>query len=1488
MSLGIITKKNDTFTAFRHRIAAVAPSARRFYVSGDQTHEFLAGSQFRVGASLLNNGTYTVNSSVFETSLNRTRLNVAESFAGTTTEGVIDVLDKSIPWLTGDIVVVNSTKFLPPPLRPNTAYYIIRKSNSRFKLAISQADATNGVSVEFTSPGDGFLTIAELESSFRVMGGAGNTGELWFHYAVDKTDIRTFTPPQTIVGMQSLINLVDGYAAFQQDTGMLQGLADSNDFDPLTGRLVTWQLETERFMDWAFGLRNTRMSIKDSYQVVASPSTDVLTFSNSVPMWLSGTSVSLNTTGTMPSPLIAGARYYVALTGTSGQIKLSTSPTASDTSSHIDIATAGSGIISIGMYDRQRAFPRFELNPARNNVWIDTPLGVLANVIDGPYSDIRIQQTLYDQYQRPIDASKVTVYRQDKRNRIAIRPEIGNDIDPIYSNDPYNYIHIGGGHFFIEGYEHFLLLNDYTVDGTLLHDPFFGLSTNKFAVDYFEKKDYTLRPTLGGYYLIDQKFLRNIEGSVSDVQNFYDLLALSEATEAAQHSRALVGYKGRTRFLDMLNVNSKSQFMFYRGMIQQKGSVNSVNAYVNSRRFVDAKVDEFWAWKLATFGDAREQVYPEINLFMTDGRDDLRFEFLGLTESTTGSSDIIAEFRESEAKLFNLVTFKDEVRWKDFPEQKQKIASPLFLDGETTAKVVIYAGSNAPVAGQEQNIDFWLDTDTNLLFSYNTLAANWTQAVTNRVLVEGDNIYFRHNTICDAVRVVKRELVSGDFDNYTTIRMEEGTASGQFKRVDAETIRMAEADFSGVIMVFMINPATSKISPAKLIDTHSDTVVQALPLWHPARGDHSGYALRGIDMTRATDPAHYTVTLNPSADNLSLNAWNQNEVGTVWWDTSYLGYMPYYDDKVYPSTNDRIANWGSLAPWASVRVYEWVRSTVHPSRWTALAEEQANDITISHADKATGTPKTAVFKRTREKYSFTVVDNRIEGPVDTFEEFDVVVFTSTDELPTGIEASVKYVVTDVTGGTTFDLIEYETNEPVEITGVGSGTMYIVPSFSSDDWVKQPILRERIAAPFMIALSNDIASFAGAVTYPYTALPSPTPKIAWIPSDPDAWSAAPEAIDADVVDVYVNGELIEGGVLVEHAGSVLFAELSADLVLNDSDTIDIIRAVHSITIEETEFDPDLQDDGTEFVQWKEDFEYTTNTLTSGGKNTGSVTRTYYYFWVENTTTRDSAIQNDLSVQQIAAQLTEMDSAYMIVQKPKDDPTLVADYTDVDYISQSYRTIPVMYRQVIIRKVMNYIDDNDRYVLRFTRDLTLRDTLDAYNSNMNIKDVHEKWVLFRKEQQSTIDETLWGYLTDALAGYKLDSSGNSIRVPSLDRELYDVAYNTSTRIGLGVDQTFTDRTLGLSTVLKYLNDPNINFAPANIDEFFANYSFDTPENIREAMGVIYATFGAPHVNALWFQVLEDSFSLRGKYEELMKTSWLALHGVRVLEVGGLFDD
>lgn len=1666
-------------TMFKYNIAAANTSSQRFFIEGDYATIFDQGVQFTVSNSSGNDGIYTVESSFFDPGTATTRINVVEVVPSTSSGGIIDLSTFTMPWTTGDMVFISSAKNLPAPLVDDVPYFIVRLSSREFKLAETNSDALSNNTIDFVTTGTGDLRVSEVTSTFRVFNGTGRSEEVWYHYALDKNVVKTLTPPFTIVGMQTLIDIIDGYAEYQRDLGLSYNLSDANEFDIDSGRTITWQFEIERFINWAYNLRATNVQISDRYPIaVNSLSTNEFLFTTDIPSWATGSPVIITTTGILPAPLIANTPYYFVTTSTPGVFTLGFSSLTNVPSNVVDITSFGSGTLHVSLYQQRNSFPSLEINPARNNLWINTPRGILSNVVSGPYSDIRVNQTIFDQYGRALTADKFNVFREDTQTRIACRPTLTNDVTVVPSSlqDQYSFLHMGGGHFFVEGYEHALVFNDYTVGGNLLYDSFLGLHAKKFDVDYFEKQNFSLRPTLGGYYLVDDKFYRNVEGSATDVQHFYDTFELVESTEEARRARSLLGYTGRSTFLDLVNLNSKSQFLFYRGMIQQKGSVASVMAFINSRRFVDAKIDEFWALKLADFGDSRPRVYPEIKLFAKDAElDDVRLHFLSTSENIT-NPDVAAAIEDDG---FFPVEISDSTRWKIHPEQRDEIVSSLFLDAEISSFFKVYVSTSAPTMGQT-TVDCWYNPTTQQIRVWDGLVWNVSLTFPIKITTAGGNTYVKLDQPFDDIRVIHRQLtVPGDLREYSTQIYSAGTGINQVLKVNSEIIRFQTAGFSGVMMLFTINPGHSKINPSKLIDDKTGTVLFDVQYWDPARGNHYNVAYHNVDVDSNQDPAAYNVSL--ALDNITQVYWSDPEIGTVWFDTSQVGYVSYYDDILYPSTNDRLFNWGKLAPWANIKIYQWVSSSVPPIEWEGEGQVQASTLLIPQREKISGTPRQTLFKRSRAPVSVSVVgitsttitavpnpsvhvanniagkhevqfsaaigagtatgyvgpapfqsnvyvdgiqylisvssvsaltfgalvaeinndlfgvatasidtiNNRLvitsnstglnstviiqditlfstlptystvlpaipgvsgpsytgtiivngtsynitidsdvtstptslatalnltigsvamatpvgsnilitsltpgshstlsvvggtlfnsvfpvvvgtDGRIQTSTPFvvhtgDQILFTSSNTLPIPIVSGFKYVVTSLNStGTEFQLVEAESETPVFITSPGVGTLSLVPAFLPSDWKQQSFNRVRFYA------GTDFSASLPTVTNPTFIIPTVD------------WSVG------DVVELYINDKLAASGLMVTQSG-LNFVVNTTNISLSERDIIDIVRPLHTLTDDETDFDPDVEDTGTINIQWKYDYEYTQRQQFTDSAQI----QTTYYFWVEDTLSRDISDSASLSTFEISQQLRNIPSPYFVTQYPKDDDLIVAKYGyGVSPVSpefgassdERYLTLPVLYRQAILRGAASFIRDDDRYIWRFTRDLSLRDSL---KGGLQLKNKHQEWFLFRQEQPSTIPSSLWIRLVESLVGYKLDNP--AIRVPALERELFDAANNTDTRYGLGPNQAFVNKEYALRSIIAYLEDNTNDFSPVNIDDFFTRNNFDTPAAIITAMNEIFTTFTTTHINRIWFETLHDAFSTRSKYKEIMKTSWVALHGIRVLEVGGLFDD
>jgi hypothetical protein len=659
-------------TLYRYAIVSVNAVKDILIVSGDRTPILDTDTQFTIVDSTGNDGTYTVKSSSYDVTDDTTLIGVNENLLDPSDDGAIVVSHRVLPWNMGEAVQLSTSRTLPFEFDTTTTYYVIIDSNTSFRLAETYNDAIDGIGIDIASIGTGIQYIGQVKSTFNALDGSS----VWRHYEIDSSYIHTFVPPFNIQGIQESIDIIDGYVDYTENQGFKFNDNSISETDSVTGRSVSWQLEIERFIDWAEHNRSIKYQEADYYPITVDDTTDNISFTEQTPIWGTGTKVTLSTfNGTTPTPLLRNISYYI-IRPTATEFKLATTEREALDGIAIDITGVGSGDLLIQEYVDKGIRPIHEINPFRNNLWFEHEQGVVANMISGPYKDVRTEQTVYDQYGRPISSDDLVILREDVISRISVHPNIPNDkVNTFISTeDEYTYLHIGGAHIFMDGYEHVVLFNNYSTEGALIYDPFIGLNTAKFDMRFERQEEFTLRPNVGGYALHDKQLIRNLEASVVDMQNYYDTFNVSEESDIALYSRNLLGYDRSSTYLDQININPKSKFVFWRGMIQNKGSVNSIKAFINSRRFIDAKVDEYWAYKIAEFGDARQKEYLSLNLFTTDSLEtELKIEF-------------IPNILDIPQENFISIYLTDTVRWYEQPNQNQKLVdnTEMYFDAEIT------------------------------------------------------------------------------------------------------------------------------------------------------------------------------------------------------------------------------------------------------------------------------------------------------------------------------------------------------------------------------------------------------------------------------------------------------------------------------------------------------------------------------------------------------------------------------------------------------------------------------------------------------------------------------------------------------------------------------------------------------------------------------------------------------------------------------------
>ena len=652
----------NTFNLYQFNIVNINQLGGTFSIAGDQREAFTLSNQFTITSSTGNDGTYTATNVVYDSVLDETQLIVGTPLVDPTADGILTAQAREIPWQTGDIVELTSTRNLPSPLRENALFYVIRLDGTTFQLARTPQDAQAGIFINIESEGTGLHSVGEIDYKFRVSDASSPNDRTWTHYRLDRDSVLQLTPPTTQRGIQNLINFVDGYAAFEVDEGFVFN-AEGTETDADLNKPISWQTEIERFLDSIYRIRSFRERQEEQFDVNINPQTDELIFSSSQPNWVTGQKVQiLSYDGVVPTPLLQQAPYYV-IRDVADRVQLALTRTDALLGNEIDILTGGTGRIFLQAYvEGKRTVEVFEINPARNNLWVQHDQGILSNIDVGRTVDIRNSQLITDQNGEKLTTEELAVFRQDKLSRINVQNSSPDPSKPTAGQNPArDFRHISTANIFIDGTECVIIFNDDSVEGFLIYDPFLGLNTKYFEVLFFRQDEFTQRPVVGGYFLTpDDQLIRNIESSVIDLAQAYDTYQALETTDLVIEGRRSLGYSGTGTqdYLTNLNVSPKTQFAFWRGFIQSKGSTLGIDAYVNSRNFDGASVDEYWAFKVAEFGSPREQEYPELNLIEQDAqRTEKRFEFLDLSQEAFDADD-----------TFEPIFSTNQTRWHNQPD----------------------------------------------------------------------------------------------------------------------------------------------------------------------------------------------------------------------------------------------------------------------------------------------------------------------------------------------------------------------------------------------------------------------------------------------------------------------------------------------------------------------------------------------------------------------------------------------------------------------------------------------------------------------------------------------------------------------------------------------------------------------------------------------------------------------------------------------------
>lgn len=554
-------------------------------------------------------------------------------------------------------------------------------------------------------------------------------------------------------------------------------------------------------------------------------------------------------------------------------------------------------------------------NPFIKRILLETPKGLVSNFSSLHFDDIDTAQIVYDIVGDTIDPKALLIVRNDKNTEIS-------SVIPIF-----------GAHCNITYFEHCILFNNY-IDminhSGLLYDPFLGLKVSKLLISGKRQNNDSMRPTFGGYYLNNNETKKNLTASIDDFNKTYDSLHVFENEERTKHALSIFGFHKKDYFHN-LDVMEKSEFDFWRGLINAKGTQYAFNAFLNNIKYETAQIDEFWAYKIAEYGDARLRDYPELKIEPQDCiLKHTRFFFQSNETEVTDNS-------------VTYINNLDDNRWFSIDDLNQNI----HFDSQII-------GAKKSYSSERYGYDLTQYNDT-LVYDYedfNVINDEFT------IFVSKPN------------QIVQLPFLSDELIAYPDT----------FTQLSSSVVRCHEIghySFRGYI------PLKPKFSPIKLFDYKSNVHIEDISVWHPAFGIHAPETFDVINICNNIDPANYNYSLL-TFNNINYNPlkiWGDKEVGLIWWDTNNNDYIPYYDKFIFPNFEERLSRWGSLAEYASINLYEWIKSDVHPSLYNdAVILEQGNTNIASEVRKTGSIANQDLYKRTRQWQGRTIAWSYVPNP----------------------------------------------------------------------------------------------------------------------------------------------------------------------------------------------------------------------------------------------------------------------------------------------------------------------------------------------------------------------------------------------------------------------------------------------------------------------------------------------------------------------------
>ena len=625
----------------------------------------------------------------------------------------------------------------------------------------------------------------------------------------------------------------------------------------------------------------------------------------------------------------------------------------------------------------------------------------VGGVVNGSYS-------LLDKGGRAIKTTDVDFLRID--NNITVRP-LGSQ--GIY-----------GLRLFVTSLEHAIIFNNKTIFGDTVFDPLLDLRQSRFKILAFRSLDWNGRieapgyivaqtqTTIGDIVQVNNKIISNFEKSANDIRTMYNIdiptaytsptngnLVTSSQTQTnttkiSALSKHLIAYQSRD-YLTNLLVDDVTQFQFYQGMIQQKGTATSIDKLLRNTNILSTtetfEYYEEFAFRSGMYG-ANDVVHGIDVVIQQDQyvSNPQLIELLGSSDYDSLLDDVITII-PNDNRIINKSDLTPPWSTRDNygPMAGDLPTAGYVVFGEVSYSVVddtqllaLWDSQNILGTELKANDRVWKFIDQTRGWDvYRITAPSWkivsstpntSRAVTTITTTDAHGLTYGMFVILENIATLSNGMLSGTYSVfnistytfdialltqssgtggtalvYQSVRFVSynsllsntptgGWAQGELAYVDGDTntpwkVYRHQSSYWIPTRTEELKIDTSKILGSRLYNRTSLENIGHLVVWDPIKGGIPGSVTEELNYITGYDPAKYNTGNSTQYEIDSDQAWGPNQLGMTWWDLSTTRYIDYETG----SNSYRRQWWGQIAPGTTVDIYEWIRSLVPPSSWAS-------------------------------------------------------------------------------------------------------------------------------------------------------------------------------------------------------------------------------------------------------------------------------------------------------------------------------------------------------------------------------------------------------------------------------------------------------------------------------------------------------------------------------------------------------------------------